>query len=63
MQTRSDNLIRSDVLYELKWDPKIGSSSDIAVAVKDGVVNFPDSRIAIGRGLHLEAPWSKAISL
>src|ERR1700733_9581321 len=40
MQTRSDDLIRSDVLFELKWDPKIGSSSDIAVAVRDGVVTL-----------------------
>jgi osmotically-inducible protein OsmY len=27
-------------LLGLKWDPKIGSSSDIAVAVKDGVVTL-----------------------
>src|ERR1700736_1666549 len=40
MQTRSDDLIRDDVLFELEWDPKIGSSSDIAVAVKDGVVTL-----------------------
>jgi len=40
MQTRTDDSIRSDVLFELKWDPKIGSSSDIAVAVKDGVVTL-----------------------
>jgi osmotically-inducible protein OsmY len=40
MQTRSDDSICSDVLFELKWDPKIGSSSDIAVAVKDGVVTL-----------------------
>jgi osmotically-inducible protein OsmY len=40
MQTRSDDSIRSDVLFELKWDPKIGSSTDIAVAVKDGVVTL-----------------------
>jgi osmotically-inducible protein OsmY len=40
MQTRSDDSIRSDVLFELKWDPKIGSSSDIAVAVKDGVITL-----------------------
>jgi osmotically-inducible protein OsmY len=40
MQTRSDDLIANDVLFELKWDPKIGSSSDIAVAVKDGVVTL-----------------------
>src|SRR6202795_5295413 len=39
-QTRSDDLIRSDVLFELKWDPRIGSSSDIAVAVKEGVVTL-----------------------
>ncbi|HEY6841224.1 MAG TPA: BON domain-containing protein [Chthoniobacterales bacterium] len=32
--------MRSDVLFELKWDPKIGSSSDIAVAVRDGVVTL-----------------------
>jgi osmotically-inducible protein OsmY len=37
-QTRSDDSIRNDVLSELKWDPKIGSSGDIAVAVKGGVV-------------------------
>ena len=40
MQTRSDDLIRDDVLFELKWDPKIGSGSDIAVGVKDGVVTL-----------------------
>ena len=40
MQTRTDDSIRSDVLFELKWDPKISSSSDIAVAVKDGVVTL-----------------------
>ena len=33
-------MIRSDVLFELKWDPRIGSSSDIAVAVKEGVVTL-----------------------
>jgi osmotically-inducible protein OsmY len=36
---RSDDEIRSSVLMELKWDPKI-TSSDIAVAVKDGVVTL-----------------------
>jgi osmotically-inducible protein OsmY len=40
MQTRSDDSIRSDVLFELEWDPKIDSSSDIAVAVKEGVVTL-----------------------
>jgi osmotically-inducible protein OsmY len=35
--TRSDQAVREDVLFELKYDPKI-TSSDIAVAVKDGVV-------------------------
>jgi osmotically-inducible protein OsmY len=37
--TRSDNYIRDDVQFELKYDPKI-SSSDIGVAVKDGVVTL-----------------------
>jgi osmotically-inducible protein OsmY len=37
--TRSDNLIRDDVQFELKYDPKI-TSSDIGVAVKDGVVTL-----------------------
>lgn len=39
VQTRSDDLIREDVLFELKWDPKI-TSNDIAVAIKDGVVTL-----------------------
>jgi osmotically-inducible protein OsmY len=39
IQTKSDNAIRDDVLFELKWDPKI-SSNDIAVAVKEGVVTL-----------------------
>src|SRR6202049_1717444 len=39
IQTRSDDFIRDDVWFELKWDPKI-TSSDIAVAVKDGVVTL-----------------------
>ena len=37
--TRSDKAIRDDVIFELKWDPKI-TSSDIAVVVKDGVVTL-----------------------
>src|SRR6202030_3662843 len=36
---RTDAAIREDVLSELKWDPKI-TSSDVAVAVKDGVVTL-----------------------
>lgn len=36
---RTDESIRADVLSELKWDPKI-TSTDIAVAVKDGVVTL-----------------------
>jgi len=36
---RSDKAIRDDVIFELNWDPKI-TSSDIAVAVKDGVVTL-----------------------
>jgi osmotically-inducible protein OsmY len=39
MQLRSDDDIRDSVLLELEWDPKI-ISSDIAVAVKDGVVTL-----------------------
>ena len=35
---RTDASIRDAVLSELKWDPKISSPDDIAVAVKDGVV-------------------------
>lgn len=38
-ETRSDASIRDAVLQELEWDPKI-NSSDIAVAVKDGVVTL-----------------------
>jgi osmotically-inducible protein OsmY len=33
----NDDAIREEVLYELKWDPKI-TSSDIAVTVKEAVV-------------------------
>jgi osmotically-inducible protein OsmY len=40
MQTRGDDSIHEDVLFELKWDPKISASSDIAVAVKEGVVTL-----------------------
>jgi osmotically-inducible protein OsmY len=36
---RSDADIREDVVFELKWDPKT-RDSDIAVAVKDGVVTL-----------------------
>ena len=36
---KSDSAIREDVIFELKYDPKI-TSSDIAVAVKDGVVTL-----------------------
>ena len=39
VKTRTDSAIREDVIYELKWDPKI-TSDDIAVAVKDGVVTL-----------------------
>jgi osmotically-inducible protein OsmY len=34
---RADQQIREDVMFELKWDPEI-TSSDIAVAVQDGIV-------------------------
>lgn len=36
---RSDSAILDDVRLELKWDPKI-TSTDVAVAVKDGVVTL-----------------------
>jgi osmotically-inducible protein OsmY len=36
---RSDDEIRNSVLMELKWDPKI-TSTDIGVAVKDGVASL-----------------------
>src|ERR1700738_5350646 len=39
VKTRTDSSIRDDVMFELKWGPKI-RSSDIAVAVKDGVVTL-----------------------
>lgn len=48
IQTRSDDSIRDDVQFELKWDPKIGSSSDIAVAAKEGVVTLSGFVQAIG---------------
>ena len=37
---KSDASIREAVIAELKWDPKINSSDDIAVAAKDGVVTL-----------------------
>ena len=39
-QVRSDDAIRSSVLFELKWEPKLAHPEDIAVAVKDGVVTL-----------------------
>jgi osmotically-inducible protein OsmY len=36
---KTDDQIRSDVIFELKWDPKI-SSTDISVTAKDGVVTL-----------------------
>ena len=39
-QVRSDDAIRSSVLFELKWEPKLTHPEDIAVAVKDGVVTL-----------------------
>src|SRR3984885_15779832 len=38
--TRTDYSLRDDVLFELKYDPKLTSASDIAVALKDGVVTL-----------------------
>ena len=39
LHARSDEDIRDAVLLELQWDPRV-SSSDIGVAVKDGVVTL-----------------------
>jgi osmotically-inducible protein OsmY len=38
-QVRTDDDIRNDVIFELRWDPKL-SSRDIAVDVKEGVVTL-----------------------
>jgi osmotically-inducible protein OsmY len=38
--TKTDQSLRDDVLFELKYDPKINPASDIAVAVKEGVVTL-----------------------
>ncbi len=38
--TESDTAIRDEVVSEIKWDPKITSSDDIAVRVKLGVVTL-----------------------
>jgi osmotically-inducible protein OsmY len=37
---RTDASIREAVIAELKWDPKLTTPDDIAVAVKDGVVTL-----------------------
>src|SRR5260221_305659 len=55
MQTRSDDLIRDDVLFELKWDPKIGSGSDITVAVKDWAVTPTEIKSKIEEALRRSA--------
>src|ERR1700684_1404232 len=38
--TRTDQSLRDDVLFELKYDPNLTTASDIAVAVKEGVVTL-----------------------
>jgi osmotically-inducible protein OsmY len=38
--TRTDQSLRDDVLFELKYDPKLTTASDIAVAVKEGVITL-----------------------
>jgi osmotically-inducible protein OsmY len=37
---RSNEAIREAVISELKWDPKLSTPEDIAVAVRDGVVTL-----------------------
>jgi osmotically-inducible protein OsmY len=39
-QATTDDSVREDVLRELKWDPRLSSENDIAVAVKDKVVTL-----------------------
>jgi osmotically-inducible protein OsmY len=39
-QATTDDSVRENVLSELKWDPRISSENDIAVAVKDKVVTL-----------------------
>jgi osmotically-inducible protein OsmY len=39
-QTRTDEEIHDDIVKELEWDPEITSWSNIAIAVKDGVVTL-----------------------
>lgn len=38
--TRTDQSLREDVLFELKYDPKLTTANDIAVGVKEGVVTL-----------------------
>src|SRR3984885_10435321 len=38
---RSDSMIRESVISELKRDPKLATSADVAVAVKEGAVTLP----------------------
>jgi osmotically-inducible protein OsmY len=47
---KTDEQIRQDVLFELRWDPKITSSDVIAIAVKDGVVTLSG---------YVESYWQK----
>jgi osmotically-inducible protein OsmY len=35
---RSNEAIREAVISELRWDPKLSTPEDIAVAVRDGIV-------------------------
>ena len=37
---RSDSMIRESVISELKWDPTLATSADVAVVVKEGVVTL-----------------------
>ena len=40
-ETRTDTQIQTDVLAELKWEPRI-APNEIGVIVKDGVVKASD---------------------
>lgn len=36
----TDQMLKSDVLSELAWDPRVGPRAAIGVAVKNGVVTL-----------------------
>ena len=64
MHTRTDDLIRCDVLFELKWDPKIRYSfpgtacqAAIGVSLRDGLVHASQGHLARERASNLVTPF------